>query len=184
MPNLFSMMRQKFKTAFSSDKSKQEFKSQHICYETSNVSHHFLNSMQLTHTNASGRWWTERKYGLCCHKMFALKPTHCFSWVSQETEHPFYFDSWQPWRKCHGQKGTVAVSAVSTGAVILEVLPLIHSTIMHVYYQNHGNICNACLLLKILYAIKCPFMTPTCKLALPPNHSHDSIFVHWTLRSK
>ena len=141
MPNLSLMIRQKFKMAFSSDKSKQEFKSQHICYETWNVSHHFLNSMQLTHTNASGRWWTERKYGLCCHKMFALKPTHCFSWVSQETEHPFYFDSWQPWRKCHGQKGMVAVSAVSTGAVILEVLPLIHSTIMHVYYQNHGNIC-------------------------------------------
>ena len=123
---------------------------------------------------------------LCCHKMFALKPTHCFSWVSQETEHPFYFDSWQPWRKCHGQKGMVAVSAVSTGAVILEVLPLIHSTIMHVYYQNHGNICMPAVKNLICHQMlnTAHFMTPTCKLALPPNHSHDSIFVHWPLRSK
>ena len=161
------MMRQKFKMSFSSDKFKLEFKSQYFCYETWNVSHHFLNAMQLTHKNASGRWWTDRKYGLCCHKMFALKPTHCFSWVSQETEHPFYFDSWQPWRKCHGQKGMVAVKRCQYCAVILEVLPL-----MHVYSLPKTMGIYACLLLKILYAIKClilPILWP-----LPANlHSRQ-----------
>ena len=82
--------------------------------------------------------------------------------------------------------GGVAVKRCQYCAVILEVLPLIHSTIMHVYYQNHGNICMPAVKNLICHQMldTAHFMTPTCKLALPPNHSHDSIFVHWPLRSK